>query len=284
MPARRVARGARRGAAGGPALRRNLLAGAEAAYVEGEIHRLRGDLAAAEAAYREASRCGREPQPGLALLRLAQGNEDAAAAAIRRALAEAGERPQRARLLPACVEILLAAGDAEAARVACDELSELAEGDMLDAMAAFAQGSVELAAGDAGAAAVALRRAARGWQQLEAPFEVARARMQLALACRRLGDDDAAAFELEAARGVFAGLGAAPARPAAPPGGETGGLTPRELEVLRLLAAGKSNRDIASALVISEHTVARHVQNIFAKLAVRSRTAASAFAFAHHLA
>ena len=114
--------------------------------------------------------------------------------------------------------------------------------------------------------------------------------MQLALACRRSGDDDAAAFELEAARGVFAGLGAAPdlrraeslARPE--PGAATGGLTPRELEVLRLLAAGRSNRDIAAALVISEHTVARHVQNIFAKLAVTSRTAASAFAFSHDLA
>jgi DNA-binding NarL/FixJ family response regulator len=161
---------------------------------------------------------------------------------------------------------------------------------MLDAMAAFAQGSVELDAGDARAAAVALRRAARAWQQLEAPFEVARARMRLGVACRRLGDDDAAAFELEAARGVFAGLGAAPdlrraeslVRPA--PGAEAGGLTPRELEVLRLLAAGRSNRDIASELVISEHTVARHVQNIFAKLAVTSRTAASAFAFSHHLA
>jgi DNA-binding NarL/FixJ family response regulator len=136
---------------------------------------------------------------------------------------------------------------------------------------------------------VALRRAARQWQALEAPYEAARARALVGLACRALGDDDAAAFELEAARGVFAGLGAAPdlARvesliPTAGPGGPHG-LTPRELEVLRLVAAGKSNREIAAELVVSEHTVARHLQNIYAKLRVSSRTAASAFAFANDL-
>ncbi len=270
----------------------NLLAGGEAVYVQGEVHRLRGAFAAAEQAYREASRCGREPQPGLALLRLAQGNGDAAAAAIRRALDEAHERPQRARLLPAYVEITLGVGDEAAARAASDELDGIAEGHgggMLDATAAYARGAVELAVGDARAAGVALRRAARNWQQLGAPYEAARARALIGAACRALGDDEAAAFELEAARGVFAGLHAAPelARvealigPDSPE--ETGGLTPRELQVLRLVATGKSNREIARDLVVSEHTVARHVQNIFAKLGVSSRTAASAFAFAHRL-
>ena len=159
---------------------------------------------------------------------------------------------------------------------------------MLGAMAAFAAGAVALAAGDPGLALGSARHAARAWQQLDAPYETARARALVGLACRALGDDDTAAFELEAARGVFAGLGAAPdlarvealVRPAAP---DAHGLTARELEVLRLVAGGKSNRQIASELVLSEHTVARHLQNIFAKLRVPSRTAATAFAFEHDL-
>ena len=156
---------------------------------------------------------------------------------------------------------------------------------MLEAMAASALGAVELAAGDAGTALVAARRAARVWQQLEAPYEVARARAHVGLACRALGDEDTAAFELEAARGVFAGLGAAPdlarveslAPPEPAPGAR--GLTTREQEVLGLVAEGRSNREIAAELVLSEHTVARHLQNIFAKLGVSSRTAASAVAW-----
>ena len=181
--------------------------------MQGEVHRLRGAFAAAEEAYRDASRRGREPQPGLALLRLAQGSGEIAAATIRRALAEAGERPRRARLLPAHVEIMLAVGDGEAACAASGELERIADGQesvMLAAMAAHARGAVDLAGGDARAALIALRRAARAWQQLEAPYEAARSRALVGLACRALGDDDAAAFELEAARGVFAGLGAAP--------------------------------------------------------------------------
>ena len=279
---REAQRAARRCEEGG-----NRAAGGEAVYLQGEVHRLRGELASAEAAYREASQAGREPQPGLALLRLAQGDAAAAAAAIRRALGETVDAPGRARLLPAHVEVLLAQGETEEARGAAVELGAIAEGQqdgMLGAMAAFAAGAVALAAGDPGAALGSSRRAAQLWQRLEAPYETARARALVGLACRELGDEDTAAFELEAARGVFAGLGALPdlaraealASPATP---EFHGLTAREQEVLRLVAAGRSNREIASELVLSEHTVARHLQNIFAKLGVSSRTAASALAW-----
>ncbi len=263
-----------------------------AAYRQGEVHRLQGRFEAAEAAYREASRFGREPQPGLALLRLIQGSGDAAAAAIRRAVSETTQPLKRAALLPAYVKIMVAGGDVGAARGACRELEGIAErqgSDMLDAMAAEARGEVALSEGDHQAALIALRRAWQAWQELEAPHDAARVRVLLALTCHALEDVDSAAFELETARGVFAQLGAAPdvawvdslARRAR--AGDTHGLTARELEVLRLVAAGKSNRDIAAALVISDHTARRHLQNIFAKLGVSSRAAATASAFQHNL-
>jgi DNA-binding CsgD family transcriptional regulator len=264
----------------------------QAAYRQGEVRRLQGELDAAEEAYREASRGGYEPQPGLALMRLTQGNRDAAAATIRRALGETSAPLTRARLLPADVEIMLAAGDVQDARGACRELEEISGrygSKMLRAMASHARGAVDLADGDAGGALVASREAWRAWQELEAPYEAARSRVVVGLACLALGDDEAAALELEAARAAFADLGAAPdlaavdALTGGPRAIDAYGLTPRELEVLRLVAAGKSNREIASHLVISEHTVARHLQNIFAKLGVPSRTAASAFAFEHGL-
>jgi DNA-binding CsgD family transcriptional regulator len=270
----------------------NQMAAAQALYQQGEVHRLQGELAAAEEAYRQASRGGWEPQPGMALLRLAQGDQGAAAAAIRRVAGETSGPLKRAGLLPAYVEIMLAMGDAEEARSACGELEEIAggyESGMLGAMAVHARGAVELADGDARVALVPLRQASQAWQELGAPYEAARARVLVGLACRALGDDDACALDLEAARAVFTQLGAAPdldrvdlLAPRAVPR-DTHGLSDRELEVLRLVAAGNSNRAIASTLVISEYTVARHVQNIFAKLRVSSRTAASAFAFEHDL-
>jgi DNA-binding NarL/FixJ family response regulator len=148
---------------------------------------------------------------------------------------------------------------------------------------------VELAEGDAQGALTALRRASRQWQELDAPYEVARVRVLVGLACRALGDDDVATMELGAARAVFEQLAAAPDLAqldsligGAPPQDEHG-LSKREVEVLRLVAAGKSNREIATELVLSEHTVARHLQNIFTKLGVSSRTAAAAFAYEHQL-
>jgi DNA-binding NarL/FixJ family response regulator len=266
-------------------------AAGEACYRRGEIHRMLGDYDAADEAYREASGRGREPQPGLALLRLAQGEPDDAAAAIRRAVVETAEIAKRAKLLPAYVEIMLAVRDLGAARNASDELGALADGHeqrALGAMAAQARGAVELAEGDAAAALASLRTAGEAWQQLEVPYETARVRELVGLACRTLGDEDGAVRELDAAGAVFAELGASPdltriASLAGAGPGQTHGLTERELEVLRLVAAGNSNREIAAVLVISEHTVARHLQNIFAKLGLSSRTAATAFAFEHGL-
>jgi DNA-binding CsgD family transcriptional regulator len=266
----------------------NRAAAGQALYQQGELHRLRGDSEAAESAYREASQFGREPQPGFALLRLAQGDVGAAKAAIERVLGETHEPLQRAVLLPAYADIMLAAREGGEARRASDELQEIADGSgrpMLDAVAAHVRGAVELGEGDAQAAVTSLRRACKLWQELDAPYEVARARMLMGTAFRELGDADGAALEVEAARGAFEELGAAP--DLALLGSLTGeaphGLSARELEVLRHVAAGKSNREIAAELVVSEHTVARHLQNIFAKLGVSSRTAAASFAYEHHL-
>lgn len=269
----------------------NRVAAAQAAYRQGELHRLRGELEAAEAAYRDASRAGFEPQPGLALLRLAQGGGAAAAAAIRRAVGETVQPLKRTRLLPACVEIMLAVGDVGAAAEAAAELEAIAvrhDVGILRALVPHARGAVDLAAGDAGEALVALRRAWRAWEDLEVPYQAARARVLVGLACRALGDEDALALELEAAREAFARLGATPdlARVDAllgRPGADARGLTAREREVLAMVAAGATNRAIAAALVLSERTVDRHVSNILAKLRVPSRAAATAYAYEHRL-
>jgi DNA-binding CsgD family transcriptional regulator len=256
-------------------------------YRQAELLRLRGEFAAAEDAYREASRFGWEPQPGLAQLRLAQGKVDAALAAVRRAGAEITEPLKRAALLPAYVEIALAAREVDEARTACLELqglSEKYESAMLGAIVAHARGAVALAEGDARSALSSLREAQQVWLELNAPYEVARTRELVAKACAALGDEEAASLELAASREIFEQLGAAPdlARLAAPER-LSHGLSRRELEVLRLVATGKSNREIASTLVISEHTVARHLQNIYAKLGLSSRAAATAFAFERDL-
>jgi DNA-binding CsgD family transcriptional regulator len=259
-----------------------------ARYRQGELLRLLGRLDQAEDAFREANRSGWSPQPGLALLRLAQGRSDTAAAAIQRTLTETTDPLERARLLPAAVEILLAAADAAGARDAAHELTDIAEeypGDVLGARAAVARAAVALADGDPRTALIALRRSCAVWQDVDVPYELARARLLIGLACRMLGDEDSAALELDAARTVLTRLGAAGdlARVDALAAAGPAGLSSRELQVLRLVAEGHSNRAIAAALVLSERTVDRHVSNILTKLDVPSRTAATAYAYRHQL-
>lgn len=258
----------------------------------GELHRLRGEFAAAETAYREASRRGWIPQPGLALLRLAQGDVAAAAAAMRTVMDEADDHLTRAGLLSAYVEIVITVGDVPVARTAADELSQIADSlgtPFTQAMAAHATGAVLRAEGDGRAALTALRQAWSAWQKLDTPYEAARARVLIGLACQDLGDHDGAALEFDAARWVFQQLGAVPdihrAEKLALSGRQRTAdrLTAREVEVLRLVAAGKTNRAIAGDLFLSEKTVARHVSNILTKLDLPSRSAATAYAYENDL-
>jgi DNA-binding NarL/FixJ family response regulator len=259
-------------------------------YQLAEIQRLRGELTQAEASYRRASLAGRDPEPGMSLLRVAQGRIDLALRAIRRALDETEDPIARSRLLPAGVEIMLEARDLDRARAAADELDGIAAQHgvpFLSALSAQASGAVLLAKGDARAALLRLRAAHRSWRELDAPHQTARLRLLIALACRELGDAASAELEFEAARGTFEQLGAVPDldRLARLAGGfRPGDLSPRESEVLTLVAAGKTNRAIATELFISEKTVARHVSNILTKLGLSSRAEATAYAFKHGLA
>ncbi|MFD4316189.1 LuxR C-terminal-related transcriptional regulator [Streptomyces sp. NPDC058548] len=271
---------------------------AAAYYAAGDVQRRQGRLEAAAVSYGHAHELGRIPQPGLALLRLAQGRADAAVAGVDLALACRSDPDHdvlgRARLLAARTEVALAVRDLPGAAKAAADLDALAgaaDGDvpLLRALADTALGSVALAEKLPGAL-LPLRRALAGWLELRVPYEAAQVRMLLAAACRAAGDEEAARLELGTARAVFERLGAVPdARRAAAllSGGSRrrlpGGLTVREAEVLRLVASGGTNKDIARALVISEHTVARHLNNIFAKLGVGSRASATAYAYAHDL-
>lgn len=264
-----------------------------AQYQMGELLRLRGEYARAEDAYRRAGECGHVVQPGLALLRLAQGRVEDAVAAIRRVVAESGsDRTERARMLAAFITIMLAVGDIGAARTATDELERLAaefDAEYLRALAASARGAVALADGDAPGACVSFRVAWQAWRELDAPYEVAEVRLLMTRACRELGDHDTAEMELSAARRTFENLRAAPALQAVAelsgtePGTPDGGLTRRELDVVRLVAGGATNRDVAQALSISEKTVARHLSNMFVKLGVTSRAGVTAYAYEHDL-
>lgn len=263
-----------------------------ALYQVAELHRLRGQFAKAEEVYRQASLNGCKPQPGLAQLRLAQGQTEPAKAAICRVIDEAPDRRTRSRLLAAYIEIMLAAGEVGAARTAADEMSTIAaalDAPFLRALSASATGAVLLAEEHPQAALVSLREAWTSWHKLAAPYEAARVRVHVGLACRALGDEDSAEMELDAARLVFRELGAVPdlerveSLSTTTPPKSAGQLTAREVQVLCLVATGKTNRAIATGLGISEKTVARHVSNIFTKLGLSSRAAATAYAYQHSL-
>jgi DNA-binding NarL/FixJ family response regulator len=262
-----------------------------AAYLQGDLHRLRGQDRAAEAQFRLASELGRDPQPGLALLRLATGKVEAAAASIRRAYHEAGDPMSRARLAAGYVEISLAIGDVAAARSAADELGTVAStlGQPLPTTLHLQlQGAVLLAENQPEPALAALRQSLSGWHELDAVYEAARTRVLISAACRAVRDDDSAETELASAIAVFERLNAvrdaAAARAglhlAAPP---SSGLTSREAEVLAHIAKGLTNRQIAERLVVSEKTVATHVGHILTKLELPSRAAATAYAYEHGL-
>ena len=260
-----------------------------ALYELGEVLRIQGDLDGSEAAYDEALGHGHPAQPGRSLLWLARGRTTAAATSLHRLLDEAKDPVSRAAVLPAAVVVLLAAGEGEAARAACAELAELARVfgcEAVDARAAHAAGIVALAEGDAAAALPQLRRAWRTWIDLGDRYEAALVRTRIALAFRALGDEESAQSELAVAERAFAELGAVPAaREAARLRSVSlpDGLTAREVEVLRLVASGQSNPQIAAALFLSEKTVARHLSNIFTKTRVTSRTAAATYAHHHSL-
>ena len=256
------------------------LAYGAALYQRGELHRLLGEFEQAGACYREASAVGRDPQPGLALLRLRQGRAGDAAQAIDRAVSEATEPVSRSPLLAAYVEIMLAADRVDDAAKVASELSDLAASlgsPMLHAVARRAAGSVRLAKNDARGSLADLRRASDGFRELEAPYEVACTAVLIGTARAALGDTEGAALEFDSARATYERLGARPDLTRVP-GQASAGLTAREIQVLRLVAQGETNRSIGASLGLSERTVDRHVSNILAKLDVPSRTAATALA------
>lgn len=259
----------------------------------GEIRRRMGDLTGAEEAFVRAQELGADAQPGLALLRLAQGKVGPARIVLHTALATQRQPARRVRLLEADVQAAIAGGALDEARASAEQLAAIAsetDTPAFRASVAAATGAVQLAEGDLPAALEHLHRALAAWQDLRLPYESARARALYARALRAGGDEEGARVELRAALAAFERLGAVPDAEStarlleAPPAGLPSGLTAREAEVLRLVAAGKTNRNIAVELVISEHTVARHLQNMFAKLGVSSRAAATAYAYEHGLA
>jgi DNA-binding CsgD family transcriptional regulator/tetratricopeptide (TPR) repeat protein len=258
---------------------------ANAAYRRGEILRLRGAFADSDIEYRRAGEIGIDPQPGLALLRLAQGRKEEAAAMIRRALETAGDMPRKAALLPAAIEIFIAQDDLNAAEILCGELTAVAKYYGTEILARVADqgcGSLALARGEWAAGVGALNRARLYWSEFGAPYLVARLRFDVARGCAELGDAESAEMELDAAQKLFKKLGAEPdlARIRAIRAGtkvpDTGKPTAREREVLSLMADGSTNQKIAETLGLSPKTVNRHVENIFNKLGVTSRAAAVA--------
>jgi ATP/maltotriose-dependent transcriptional regulator MalT len=271
------------------------LPNAAAAFAEvGDIRRRLGDFDRAEEAFARAEELTGAACAGTALLRLAQGRVEAAARIMTECMSEqSSNRLARARLLPAAAQIAVAAGDLAGADASVRDLESTAEAfdiPMLHAMASLARGRVQLAEHEAAMACTTLRDALRRWQELEVPYEVATTRTVLGQALRDAGDEDAAQESFAVARALFAQIGAHLDASGVDGAGTVdepprlpGGLTAREVEVLRLIAEGMSNKEIAAALYLSVKTVSRHLSNIFTKIGVSSRAAATAFAFEHDL-
>jgi DNA-binding CsgD family transcriptional regulator len=265
-------------------------AAGEAFYGLADLYRLRGEYTQAEKLYQEANKWGRKPQPGLALVRLAQRQYEAAAASAQHTLDEAKNPLQRIKIIPAYIEIMIAAGNTKHARLAAGELSALTEkynATYVQALSAFCQGSVLLDEGNYRESLKILRHSCDLWTELNAPYESSRVRLLMGIAYRQDGDEDSASLELTAAQWVFRELDAtldlkrAESLIKENSAQDLHGLTLRELQVLRLISAGETNKTIANKLFISEKTVERHISNIFNKLAVSSRTAATAYAIKH---
>lgn len=278
-------------------LNSQVYAAGAAARERGDLLRIQGHLLPAEQAYQVSAEHGCDPQPGLALLWAGRGEEAAAAAAVDRCLAERVIPARRLPALPQSIEVFLRLGHLDRAAELTAELQQLAQRSGCEialAAAAQAYAGVELGRADAPAALPYARKAIQAWNRIGCPYRASQSRVLLGRALRQIGDRASAQAELHAAIRSFEVLGAAPeaqgtrdllveTRPAgtAP---HPAGLTDRELQVLLLVAAGHSNRQIAASLFLSEKTVARHLSNIFSKLEVGSRTAAAAWAFAHHVA
>ena len=270
----------------------NLLTIGGAHRLEGDVRRLRGDHEGAETCYELADLAGCPPQPGRALLRAAQGDVEASAGMMGRALREVEDPLSRARLLGPGVEVAIAAGDLDAARTRCEELGAIAHelsSVLLGAYAAHAEGAVAVAVGDTDRALRLLRRVLAAWRDVDVPYEAAQARLLLAEVCEATGDLDGAATERRTADRALRALETGEPLPVGPPPASTGdaaataGLTAREVEVLLLVARGLSNRDVGSDLFIAEKTVASHLNHIFTKLGLSSRSAATAYAYEHGL-
>jgi DNA-binding CsgD family transcriptional regulator/TolA-binding protein len=267
-------------------------AAGEAYYLLAEIFRLRGDFQQAEKLYVTANKWGRKPQPGLALLRLAQNEKDLAIKSIRNAMDETKAPLQRIKILQAYIEIMLVHDKIAEARSAVDELDTVAEKygtTFLEAITTYCRGAVFLKEGDLAAAIDSLSKSLNFLNDLNAPYEAAAARLLLGIAYRAQGDQDTAAMELAAARWIFKELEALPdlekveALLNIKNEPDLHGLTLRELQVLRLVSEGETNKAIAGKLFISERTVERHLSNIFNKLQVNSRTEATTFAYKHKI-
>lgn len=262
----------------------------DAYYLSGELHRMAGELDLAEEAFARAHQLGRVPQPGLARVRLAEGRSAAAVRGLQSELESDPWAPmRRIELLGALAEAHLAADDVDAATAAAEEMRRIAGAcgsDYLGALATMTEADVLLARRDGVAACRRAGAAAAQFRALGLPYDEARARVLRGAAARLVADDDTARLEFAAAREAFRRLGADPdARRVTALIGEApaSGLSSRELDVLRLVARGGTNKEIAAELFVSEHTVARHLSNIYTKLGVTSRSAATAFGYEHEL-